>query len=230
MDHADARKQSLEEWKLFQNSVVDPIMEGLGEEFELVAEEVEAIIGKLNINSASFRFSGERAEGRGLYPTLSLVSHSCVANARYQGEDIISLWLIKILTSPLNFFTSESWWRLLCCPPGQERDPGGWGGQHPVRAGQPGPAPAGGQPQLRVVLRVRMREVCRPQRVRDLRVRPQVPGVPRGPHPPRAGGAGRRLALQVRVLWTFNFCKCSCLQYAVCMYCLILKSLTWISL
>merc|ERR1719350_2074131 len=69
MDHADARKQSLEEWKLFQNSVVDPI------------------IGKLNINSASFRFSGERAEGRGLYPTLSLVSHSCVANARYQGGD-----------------------------------------------------------------------------------------------------------------------------------------------
>ena len=86
MDHADARKQSLEEWKLFQNSVVDPVMEGLGEECELVAEDVEAIIGKLNINSASFRFSGERAEGRGLYPTLSLVSHSCVANARYQGE------------------------------------------------------------------------------------------------------------------------------------------------
>ena len=86
MDHADARKQSLEEWKLFQNSVVDPVMEALGEECELVAEEVEAIIGKLNINSASFRFSGERTEGRGLYPTLSLVSHSCVANARYQGE------------------------------------------------------------------------------------------------------------------------------------------------
>ena len=102
MDHAVARKQSLEEWKLFQNSVVDPVMEGLGEEFELVAEEVEAIIGKLNINSASFRFSGERAEGRGLYPTLSLVSHSCVANARYQGEDIISLRLI-LLISPRNF-------------------------------------------------------------------------------------------------------------------------------
>ena len=24
--------------------------------------------------------------GRALYPTLSLVSHSCVANSRYQGE------------------------------------------------------------------------------------------------------------------------------------------------
>ena len=66
MDHADARKQSLDEWKLFQNSVVDPVMEGLGEECELMAEELEAIIGKLNINSASFRFGGERVEGRGL--------------------------------------------------------------------------------------------------------------------------------------------------------------------
>lgn len=84
MDHAEARRQSLEEWKLFQISVVDPVMEGLGEELGLVAADVENIIGKLNINSASFRFSGERLEGRGLYPTLSLVSHNCVANARYQ--------------------------------------------------------------------------------------------------------------------------------------------------
>ena len=35
MDHAEARKQSLEEWKLFQNTVVDPVMEGLGEELGL---------------------------------------------------------------------------------------------------------------------------------------------------------------------------------------------------
>ena len=87
MDHAEARRQSLEEWKLFQISVVVPVMEGLGEEVDLVATDVENIIGKLNINSASFRFSGERLEGRGLYPTLSLVSHSCVANARYQGGE-----------------------------------------------------------------------------------------------------------------------------------------------
>ena len=87
MDHAEARRQSLEEWKLFQISVVDPVMEGLGEELGLVAADVENIIGKLNINSASFRFSGERLEGRGLYPTLSLVSHNCVANARYQGVE-----------------------------------------------------------------------------------------------------------------------------------------------
>merc|ERR1719350_717604 len=51
MDHAEARRQSLEEWKLFQISVVDPVMEGLGDELDLVATDVENIIGKLNINS-----------------------------------------------------------------------------------------------------------------------------------------------------------------------------------
>ena len=120
MDHAQARKQSLEEWKLFQNTVVDPVMEGLGEELGLRVEEVEAVIGKLNINSASFRFRGERVEGRALYPTLSLVSHSCVANSRYQGENQsgFDLEIHAKYNKPIHFSESRFW--LLCCSPGQD--------------------------------------------------------------------------------------------------------------
>ena len=120
MDHAEARKQSLEEWKLFQNTVVDPVMEGLGEELGLRVEEVEAVIGKLNINSASFKFRGERVEGRALYPTLSLVSHSCVANSRYQGENQsgFDLEIDAKYNKPILFSESRFW--LLCCSPGQD--------------------------------------------------------------------------------------------------------------
>ena len=83
MDHGNERKKSLEEWKLFQKNVVDPFVALDDKMFD--EEEIQKMIGILNINCVSFNFSREKFCGRGLYPTLSLISHSCVANASYRG-------------------------------------------------------------------------------------------------------------------------------------------------
>ena len=87
MSHSEERKQSVSEWKVFRQNIVRPIMDCLGQDLEVTEEDVETAIGQLNVNCASFRFPSEECEGRGLYPTLSLISHSCVSNARYQGKD-----------------------------------------------------------------------------------------------------------------------------------------------
>ncbi len=41
------------------------------------------VVGLLSINCIGFEFKKSGVKGRGLYPLLSLVSHSCVSNARY---------------------------------------------------------------------------------------------------------------------------------------------------
>ena len=89
MSHVEERKESIEEWKLFHKNVVSPVVETLGADLDVSEEDVEMAIGQLNVNCVSFRFDG--CEGRGLYPTLSLASHSCVSNARYQGEEIFRI-------------------------------------------------------------------------------------------------------------------------------------------
>ena len=43
------------------------------------------LVGILSINCIGFEFKKTGVRGRGLYPLLSLVSHSCVSNARYTG-------------------------------------------------------------------------------------------------------------------------------------------------
>ena len=89
MSHKENRKQNIEEWKLFHKNVATPILNTLSEELGVNDEDIEEVIGILNINCASFQFALDFrdgvVDGRALYPTLSLVSHSCVANARYQG-------------------------------------------------------------------------------------------------------------------------------------------------
>jgi hypothetical protein len=42
-------------------------------------------VGLLSINCIGFDFKKSGVKGRALYPLLSLVSHSCVSNARYTG-------------------------------------------------------------------------------------------------------------------------------------------------
>ena len=88
MSHVEERKESIEEWKLFHKNIVSPVVETLGADLDVSEEDVEMAIGQLNVNCVSFRFANDGCEGRGLYPTLSLASHSCVSNARYQGEEI----------------------------------------------------------------------------------------------------------------------------------------------
>ena len=87
MDHGPERRKSVLEWEIFQRNVVDPILALDDRRFS--EDEIVRAIGILNINCVSFTFNARKTEkfsGRGLYPTLSLMSHSCMANARYQGE------------------------------------------------------------------------------------------------------------------------------------------------
>ena len=102
MDHAEERRQCEDEWRLLHKTVVSPVVAGAGAQLGVGEQEVAAVLGRLHVNMArsaqiflyydinyfylttSWRL-GDTA-GRALYPTLSLVSHSCVANSRYQGE------------------------------------------------------------------------------------------------------------------------------------------------
>ena len=55
MSHSEERKQSLSEWKVFRQNIVNPIMDCLSEDLEVTEEDVETAIGQLNVNCASFR-------------------------------------------------------------------------------------------------------------------------------------------------------------------------------
>ena len=84
MDHGQERRKSVVEWEIFQKNVIDPIV--ALDDSRFAEEEIERAIGILNINCVSFNFRKKgKFSGRGLYPTLSLMSHSCLANARYEG-------------------------------------------------------------------------------------------------------------------------------------------------
>ena len=81
LDHDDERRQDMVEWKRIQRDVVDVIKQKKDVEDDLI----HRLIGILNTNCLGFSFRKEKVEGRALYPLLSIVSHSCVANARYAG-------------------------------------------------------------------------------------------------------------------------------------------------
>jgi len=80
MDHVEERQRDSEEWQMFQETVVAKIKKILPESEQA---EVNRLIGIICTNSVSFQLHSSGVYGRALYPTLSLVSHNCVANARY---------------------------------------------------------------------------------------------------------------------------------------------------
>lgn len=81
MDHDKERRQDMCEWKMFQRDVVDVLKQVGGLEVE--DDLIHHLIGLLNINCVGVSCRKENIQGRALYPLLSLVSHSCVSNARY---------------------------------------------------------------------------------------------------------------------------------------------------
>ena len=89
MDHGAERRKSVLEWEIFQKNVVDPIL--ALDDRRFTEEEIVRAIGILNVNCVSFKKERkkEKFSGRGLYPTLSLLSHSCLANARYEGFSLV---------------------------------------------------------------------------------------------------------------------------------------------
>eukprot|EP00092_Neocalanus_flemingeri_P012330 GFUD01013291.1.p1 GENE.GFUD01013291.1~~GFUD01013291.1.p1 ORF type:complete len:467 (+),score=105.34 GFUD01013291.1:105-1505(+) len=80
MDHEEERRQDVGEWKMSQRDVVD-VIKRLKNEVD--DDLIHRLIGLLSINCVGVSLKKERIQGRALYPLLSLVSHSCVANARY---------------------------------------------------------------------------------------------------------------------------------------------------
>ena len=81
LDHEEERRQDVGEWKRIQTDVVDVIKQKKDVEDDLI----HRLIGILSTNSLGFSFRKEKVNGRALYPLLSIVSHRCVANARYSG-------------------------------------------------------------------------------------------------------------------------------------------------
>ena len=84
MDHEEERRQDVGEWRMFQRSVVDVIKQNTDVKDD---DLLHHLIGILSINCVGINIRADRVYGRALYPTLSLISHSCVANTRYTGSD-----------------------------------------------------------------------------------------------------------------------------------------------
>ncbi len=79
------------------------------------------IVGLLSINCIGFEFKKSGVKGRGLYPLLSLVSHSCVSNARYTGRQVdtvytrCTLYTVQLAIIFPPFFLSPHLKRSLTC-------------------------------------------------------------------------------------------------------------------
>ena len=81
MDHEGQRRKDVRELKRIQREVVDVIKQEKDVEDDLIHH----LVGILSTNCLGFSFKKQNVEGRALYPLLSIVSHSCVSNARYAG-------------------------------------------------------------------------------------------------------------------------------------------------
>ena len=81
LDHEEERRQDVGEWKRIQREVVDVVKQERDVEDGLIHH----LVGILSTNCLGFSFKKQNVEGRALYPLLSIVSHSCVSNARYAG-------------------------------------------------------------------------------------------------------------------------------------------------
>lgn len=80
IDHEEERKENAAEWQMFQESVVDKIKMMIPTATD---EELHNMVGIICINAVGFDFKKEKMKGRALYPTLSVVSHSCISNTRF---------------------------------------------------------------------------------------------------------------------------------------------------
>ena len=87
MDHSEERKANEEAWTKSQQEVVDIIKELLEEDID--DEEIHRLMGILQINSLHFSSSRDGVTGQALYPLLSLVNHSCLANSRFAGATCV---------------------------------------------------------------------------------------------------------------------------------------------
>ncbi|XP_040579878.1 SET domain-containing protein SmydA-8 isoform X2 [Lepeophtheirus salmonis] len=78
VDHIEDKPKDIH-WKAYQKNIVEylRLSQGLGERFS--SEEINHVIGILDVNAFDLSFNGSR----GLYPLTALMSHSCISNTKY---------------------------------------------------------------------------------------------------------------------------------------------------
>ncbi|XP_023326813.1 histone-lysine N-methyltransferase ASHR1 [Eurytemora carolleeae] len=129
MDHVNERQECTEEWEMFQTKVVDVLKLVLEINDETL---IHRMIGIVCVNSVGFDYKKTSVKGRALYPLLSLVSHSCVSNARYtvnyddftvtlrarrkinEGEEITINYVPPIFGVPKRKRHIEEEWYFIC--------------------------------------------------------------------------------------------------------------------
>ena len=86
MDHHEDRRANAHNWEILQANVVDFLLKTCGFD-EFSESEVQRAIGIIKTNNVHVQHDYMRAgetSGRVVYPTFSLLSHSCVCNAKYR--------------------------------------------------------------------------------------------------------------------------------------------------
>jgi len=81
MDHSRERKLYREAWERDQNEIVKVVSKLI--DHSINDEEVDRLLGIFDCNSISLTSTRDGLSGQALFPTLSLVNHSCVANCRF---------------------------------------------------------------------------------------------------------------------------------------------------
>ena len=81
MDHLSDKPRDFN-WKVVQNNVVKYLLENRGLATKYTPEEVNHVVGALEVNAFEVQPEGG-GKGRGIFPLTALMSHSCVANTRY---------------------------------------------------------------------------------------------------------------------------------------------------
>ena len=84
MDHNEEWKQETDSWENVQINIVGWLRTKGGLADKFTADEINKAIGLIRTNGINIEkpYSGQIVSCKALYPTFSLLSHSCVSNAR----------------------------------------------------------------------------------------------------------------------------------------------------
>ena len=82
MDHLEDKPRD-HHWDICQNNIVKYLLKKwtLSED-GYTEDEVNHVIGSLEVNAFEVTAPSGLGRGRGVYPLTSLMSHSCISNAR----------------------------------------------------------------------------------------------------------------------------------------------------
>lgn len=94
MDHHQERKLQMEAWNTFQCQIVDYIQKDLGLSDLFSDADIHRCIGIIRVNAVQSRASNINM--RALFPSMALLSNSCICNARCVHKDFGRLHGVEI--------------------------------------------------------------------------------------------------------------------------------------